>query len=233
MYFTTVSFGPNSTVAIKFTGADAVPGERIMARPLGVKFKYFKLELASPPLPSTLAHADIVLSGEREHPSRPTKLTWAQIMEEEPFEGDHWDGIFSKPSMLDGDTSPSLTPSESELVSEDELSEQATPEDLIANQSSLRIPSHLTFGNVPPSQSDYFRGSSLQTREAVEKLRSKQNWRVEWQPDAEWNRPFNLADPSTLAAAVERILDTRLSNHFTIPKVCKTLYLIHLLMRLI
>ena len=56
-------------------------------------------------------------------------LTWADILAEEPFEGQHWEGAYGlprgavrtdgEPTDLDSDSSPSLSP----LEDEDELEE--------------------------------------------------------------------------------------------------------------
>ena len=43
-----------------------------------------QLELSSPPAPSTLAHAEIVLTMGKAASEEPPELTWKRIMEEEP-----------------------------------------------------------------------------------------------------------------------------------------------------
>jgi gamma-tubulin complex component 5 len=141
-------------------------------------------------------------------------------MEEEPFEGDHWDGIFSKPSSgtILHDLSPSLSPSELDSVPDEDLSDSSLSEELITEHSSSPKTLHHAVNGMP-SHSEYFRGSSLESREAIESLRSKQNWRPEWRSDADWNRPFNIADPSTLAAAADRTLGQRLTGNGGVVKV--------------
>ena len=52
-----------------------------------------QLELSSPPAPSTLAHAEIVLTMEKAASEEPPELTWKRIKEEEPLEGEHWQEI--------------------------------------------------------------------------------------------------------------------------------------------
>ena len=51
------------------------------------------MELSSPPAPSTLAHAEIVLTMEKAAFEETPELIWKRIMEEEPLEGEHWQEI--------------------------------------------------------------------------------------------------------------------------------------------
>lgn len=178
----------------------------------------FLLELAAPPLPSTLAHADIVLSGEREFSAKSNKLTWKQIMEEEPFEGDHWEGVFSPGRAYEGDTSPSFA-SDQESEAEGFLSHSGESQESETSYTSTPAPIGQILTEAVYTQSEYFQGSSSESRELVERLRGKQTWRREWEMDVNWNRPFNTADPSTFAATVSRVMEARVGGRIQVPKV--------------
>lgn len=139
-------------------------------------------------------------------------------MKEEPFEGEHWKGVFSSGVPEDGDTSPSST-SERESDVEDELSHSGESDESMTSFSSP--PAHLgqVLAMAVPTRSEYFQGSSIESRQLMERLREKQTWREGWSMDVKWNRPFNTADPSTLAAAVSRIMEPRIGGRTLTPKV--------------
>jgi gamma-tubulin complex component 5 len=141
-------------------------------------------------------------------------------MKEEPFEGEHWEGVFSSGVRVDGDTSLSSM-SERDSGVEDELSHSGDSDESMTSLSSP--PAHL--GQVLPSpvptRSEHFQGSSIESRQLMERLREKQTWREEWSMDVKWNRPFNTADPSTLAAAVSRIMEPRIGGRILTPKVSR------------
>jgi gamma-tubulin complex component 5 len=138
-------------------------------------------------------------------------------MKEEPFEGEHWEGVFSSGAPEDGDTSPSTSERESEV--EDEVSHSRESDE---SMTSLSLPSarlgQVLAGDVP-TQSEYFQGSSIESRQHMERLREKQTWKEGWSMDVKWNRRFNTADPSTLAAAVSRIMEPRIGGRMFTPKV--------------
>ncbi|KAG6812942.1 hypothetical protein H0H92_015262 [Tricholoma furcatifolium] len=55
------------------------------------------IELSNPPTSLTEHHASSILY-KRSNPSPPPpKLTWASIVAEEPFEGEHWEGVYGLP----------------------------------------------------------------------------------------------------------------------------------------
>jgi gamma-tubulin complex component 5 len=176
------------------------------------------MELMNPPAPSTLAHADIVLSGERETISKAGKLTWAQIMAEEPFEGEHWEGIFG-PKTPYNDDSDSLSDELSSEFDEPPESNGSAPTSPSVAQDRLLAPvTTLSTGALVP-YAELFRGSSLEGREVAERLRKQQYWWHEWEADTRWDRPFNLADPSTLAATADRLIYSRPGIDIIPPKV--------------
>ncbi|KAG8793392.1 hypothetical protein FRC17_008459 [Serendipita sp. 399] len=177
----------------------------------------FLLELASPPLPSTLVHADIILSGERELSKKDKKLTWTKILEEEPLEGEHWEEILNPTHFVYDDDGDSLSSwgsdGQPELVSD---TDAETP---IRDPES---PVPVSGGQMIALKSErltYLRPSALTNREIVEGLRSKQSWRPEWNSAIRWNRPFNVADPSTLGATADSVSSSsRLSIRTITPR---------------
>ncbi|PVF95510.1 hypothetical protein CPB86DRAFT_787976, partial [Serendipita vermifera] len=178
----------------------------------------FLLELATPPVPSTLAHADIVLSGDYEPSSKPGKLTWAQIMEEEPFEGEHWVGIFS-PGKGGPETDSSFS---SEPEQESEMGDDRSKSDFSENSmTSDTSPASTPIANILDIQINHFRAPSLQDREVAETLREDQYWRPAQNNIVQWNRKFYIADPSTLAATVDKIFVPRLNEFSAGPKAVK------------
>jgi len=139
-------------------------------------------------------------------------------MKEEPFVGEHWEGVFSSVVPGDGDTSPSSM-SERESDIEDGLSHSGESDESVTSFSSAPAHSGQFLAMNVPAQSEYFQGSSIESRQLMERLREKQTWRERWSMDVKWNRPFNTADPSTLAAAVSRITEPRIGGRTLTPKV--------------
>jgi gamma-tubulin complex component 5 len=156
-----------------------------------------------------LVQADIVLSEEHEPSSKPGKLTWAQIMEEEPFEGEHWAGIF--PNGKDAhDTDSSFS---SEMEQESEMEDDDSKSDLSENSMTSDTSStSLPTANILDTQINHFRAPSMENREVAETLREEQYWRPSQTAKLQWNRKFHLADPSTLAATVDKLFVPRFSE---------------------
>ncbi|KAG1717437.1 Spc98 family-domain-containing protein [Suillus paluster] len=141
-------------------------------------------------------------------PEAPPSLTWKDILDEEPFEGQHWEGVYGLPpgSTIEGweQMSDSSTPS---LSPWDEDSD-----DLDDNDS-------FTYTEDPPSSpvpveriSSYGQPNlslSYHHRRVVEELQARQYWREEWRTDADVSQPFNLGDASTLGPSLSRALGER------------------------
>ncbi|KAG8749696.1 hypothetical protein FRC14_001179, partial [Serendipita sp. 396] len=179
----------------------------------------FLLELSSAPLPSTLVHADIILSGERELSKKEKKLTWTKILEEEPLEGEHWEGIFDSIRLTYDDDGDSLSSWGSDNEDENLLSD-VEPED--ASPNGLKLSRSAPEEYLPVVRSDlfnHFPNPAYTNREIVEAIQQKQSWRPEWDPKILWNRPFNVADPSTLGAMADSVsFSSKLSIRTTTPR---------------
>ena len=128
-------------------------------------------------------------------PAPAATLTWAEILAEEPFEGEHWEGIFtpSKNSQREEwDSSPSLSPLNSDDLAldedNDELSDHEMPSSPYSEPSSIPQP-QTSLENFP---------YTYEHRNQFEQLRNKQYWRNEWRIDGHDESGFDLGNPSTL-----------------------------------
>ena len=121
-------------------------------------------------------------------------MTWAEILAEEPFEGEHWEGIYDG-HQNDWDTTPSLSPLNSDdlaLDNDDSLStsDYEVPASSLSKQVEKEPwPSTQAKANVP---------HTYVHRKAFEDLHARQYWRDGWTSDADPKRIFDLWDPSTL-----------------------------------
>ncbi|KAH8834345.1 Spc98 family-domain-containing protein [Flagelloscypha sp. PMI_526] len=162
------------------------------------------LQLSHAPSPSSLAYADSYLENIRNPPQAPKLLTWETILAEEPFEGEHWKGVYGLPpgsvkrdpddsdgsSSLESSLEMSPLHSELDLRRRDSTSSEDSPPVAEKVQEPSRRMAPYTFAH----------------RTAYENLKHSQYWRPEWRGDADVERPFNLGDPSTLGPAYERLL---------------------------
>ena len=152
-----------------------------------------QLELSSPPTPSTLAHAEVVLTTEKSALEERPELIWKRIMEEEPFEGEHWEEIGvsnrirSTPSSgSDSDSDDTRSRSEDSTIS---TVSHASSSDHRKTATPL----------TPPIN------EALRNRMIVEKLQKNQCWRADWRGDMTLDAPFRLADPASFGPTSSRI----------------------------
>ncbi|KAJ4479162.1 Spc98 family-domain-containing protein [Lentinula aciculospora] len=184
------------------------------------------LAMSSLPEPSTLTHASLYLDAlNNPLPSAENdQLTWKKILEEDPYEGDHWIGIpggipmsrrrrssayvseDNDDELLDDlDTSPSLSPLDSDDVALDD-----TDSEHEIFQSLDKSP----HSGAPTTSAIDTRHRPLYTtyayRQELENLKSKQYWLPDWKigSDVALQRPgtFNIGDASTLGPTLQRIL---------------------------
>jgi gamma-tubulin complex component 5 len=184
-----------------------------MAFPLGVGSHISKISrlpdhlqllvlLSNPPQLSTLALAESYLETAH-NPIAPTRsLTWQDILTDEPFEGQHWEGAYG---LLPGSTvenwenrSSGSTPSLS--LWDDDSDEHG--EDFISPTGSEYS---LEEGEPTTQEFDVINHLPMKVsaqpfahRNTVEELKARQYWRPEWCTDIDTNRSFSLGDPSTL-----------------------------------
>ncbi|KAI0677260.1 Spc98 family-domain-containing protein [Trametes maxima] len=170
--------------------------------------------LSKPPTPVTLRNAESIIQKiENPQHDKPT-LTWKDILAEEPFEGQHWEGVYGLPpgstverweTRSDGST-PSLSPWESES----DLDELHSSSDLSAVPESpplAPITQQRTGESAMGSTRDPI--NMYRHRQDVEELQARQYWRAEWRAEADVDKPFNIGDASSLAPSFHRALGSR------------------------
>jgi len=160
-----------------------------------------QLYLNRQPEESTLRFADAYLE-ERANPQpTPKTLTWADILADDPFEGEHWEGVYGLPPGFvksskdeeDWDSSRSLSP-----LNSDDL---ALDEDDSTSSSDCNPPhsptSLVDFQGEPQAKEDNAADPHEQRRVA-EELKSRQYWREDWRTDADPWPTFDIGNPSSL-----------------------------------
>lgn len=156
-----------------------------------------------PPSPSTLSYASIFLSNLRDPLLPPPSLTWKDILAEEPFEGQHWEGAYGLHpgstkenwETISEGSATSLSPlhdsDEDDLTQDEEsLSSFDSGDGSVASPIALLAPRKMDTRNS--------RSEKYHHRKAFEELQGRQYWRAEWRTDASLSRPFYLGDASTL-----------------------------------
>ena len=128
-------------------------------------------------------------------------LSWDTILAEEPFTGQHWQGVYGLPAGAviktwddngsDSEFTPPLSPAshhqfplqdEERLFESDDI--QDTWESVSKSEDGVDLDDSIE--------------RSLQLRFQLEALEKRQYWRQNWQTDANTSNPFDISDPSTL-----------------------------------
>ena len=138
-------------------------------------------------------------------PSVPT-LTWADILADEPFEGEHWEGVYGLPpgtvrlssqteprDREEWDSTPSLSPLNSDDLALDEDSSFSS-----ADYETPLSPPSITLSAELSTSAVIKLPHSYQHRRQFEELHAKQYWRDDWHTDAVLRSDFDIGDPSTL-----------------------------------
>lgn len=175
---------------------------------------YGQVKLSLPPTSETDSYAESYLQALKNPPSPPKILTWADILAEEPFEGEHWEGVYGLPassvrksrrdddgSSRSGDSTPSLSPLNSddlELNEDDSFSSadydtDELPPPLPSSTTNLFVP----IETKPPH--------TFAHRKVFEDLQAKQYWRDDWRSDVDVGKPFDLGDASTLGVYLMKL----------------------------
>ncbi len=171
-----------------------------------------QLALTAHPTEDTLQYAAKLVEAIRNPPLPDPGLTWKDILAEEPFEGQHWEGAYGLPSgsvrsglahPADSDTeSPSLSPI-SDIDDFDTLSSIDATEE---SEVSFDVQTPPPYDRDARSASTERLSQALLLREEIESLQSHQYWRDNWCTDADVSRPFNISDPATLGNPSARSL---------------------------
>ncbi len=127
-------------------------------------------------------------------------LTWKKILEDDPFEGEHWEGVYGMPpGSIKNQREPDSDSDASSLWSlhSDDLDVEHSSDSL---PTSPRSPSPIALQSSPafiPSLPD-IRLSVLHRKE-VEDLQARQYWRSDWKmPVQGTSTRFDIGDASTL-----------------------------------
>lgn len=124
-------------------------------------------------------------------------LTWEAILAEEPFEGEHWEGIYPRSTddqfdARSGSSTPSLSPwDDSDL--DESVSSPSLP-DIAEDAVPPEHASSVDKAHLPPA--------AYRHRQDVEDLQARQYWRSEWRTDISTTRAFNIGDASTLGSCI-------------------------------
>ncbi|KAI9569285.1 Spc98 family-domain-containing protein, partial [Boletus coccyginus] len=160
--------------------------------------------LSSAPSNATYAFAETYQDARPSEP--PSPITWKEILAEDPFEGQHWEGVYGLPagSTVEGweTRSGGSTPSLSPWDEDDSLDSDGTP------PSFEDLPPPVT---TTPAESNSHHRVHYQRNhlELIERLKAHQYWRDDWKIDVDVSRPFDIGDPSTLGPAMLRVLGER------------------------
>lgn len=140
-------------------------------------------------------------------------MTWKDILAEEPFEGQHWEGAYGLPpgstvedwEVHSGGSTPLLSPMD------DDSDDDFDSDDLLSSASLDLGKSDASPGPSAKclSSRSELNNHRYQHRADVEDLQARQYWRPEWRTDAELTRPFDLGDASTLGTEVTYLLNER------------------------
>lgn len=135
-------------------------------------------------------------------------MTWKDILAEEPFEGEHWEGVLDSETRDDKgwDTTPSLSPLSSDLEDADSISSvsyeghRRTRRDTNGEPREDQEEPPVAGGPSAP-------GSSVPPhthvhRKEFEELQAMQYWRTDWKGYVQPSKQFNIGDPSTLGESL-------------------------------
>ncbi|PPQ68598.1 hypothetical protein CVT26_003387 [Gymnopilus dilepis] len=171
----------------------------------------FLLALNKPPTDVTLMKAQTYLETIANPPPPPPSLTWADILAEDPFEGEHWEGvdlpgskqgISRREGVEEWDSSPSLSPLSDDDdfdLDKGDVSFSSARYQESSDSSPPRSPS-------PPLPRTAGVRYPYEDRKVFEELRAKQYWRDDWHTDANVHPEFDIGDPSTLGPTLSRVL---------------------------
>ncbi|TFK72036.1 hypothetical protein BDN72DRAFT_932310 [Pluteus cervinus] len=186
----------------------------------------FLLAMSSPPTRETEFYAEEYLDRIRNPEAPPKPLTWADILAEEPFEGEHWEGVYGLPpgtvrrsaeyASSSDETGPSLSPLSDEESDEDgSLSPRSYGPKVPAQEAQPQVEQR---HSRPPYNHAH--------RQVVEDLQSQQYWKDQWKSDVDTYRPFSLGEASTFGPTIQKaLLPDELM--FALDKTCSSQRYIH------
>ncbi|KAF8991906.1 hypothetical protein BDZ89DRAFT_1151313 [Hymenopellis radicata] len=157
--------------------------------------------LANAPESSTSTYASSYLFNLNAPPPAVEVLTWKKILEDDPFEGEHWEGVYGMPpGSIKNQREPDSDSDASSLWSlhSDERSSDSLP-------TPPRSPSPTSSPAFTPSLPD-IRLSVLHRKE-VEDLQARQYWRSDWRmPVQGMSTRFDIGNASTLGPTLQNVM---------------------------
>jgi gamma-tubulin complex component 5 len=160
-----------------------------------------KILLSEPPTPLTVEHAELYLEKSKAPRVDPVSISWKSILDEEPFEGQHWEGIYGLPpgSTVEGWETRSLdsTPPYSPLP----LGDISDISPSLSSTDSLPSVETKFFLNQDADLARMATMSSFGHRQLIEDLQRRQYWRSEWQTDAASTSSFAIRNASSLGTS--------------------------------
>lgn len=161
--------------------------------------------MSQPPSGVTHAFSDVYLDKIHNPAKENAPLTWKEILAEDPFEGQHWEGAygFAPGSIIEtwesrSDGTDSLSTMEDSESADDDQESPIEPE-------THPHPPEIHLPLVSLTEATRLRDNKYAYRQVVEDLKAKQYWRPEWHTDAFVGRPFDLGDASTLGPSSRRL----------------------------
>jgi hypothetical protein len=154
--------------------------------------------LSVPPTQLAIVRAEDYLESSGTPRTDPVSVSWRAILDEEPFEGQHWEGVYGLPpgSTVEGwetmslDSTPPYSPLSLDefgdfspsISSADSLPALGAERSLNQLAHSAHMTALSTFGH----------------RQLVEDLQRRQYWRTDWRTDASLGFSFSMTDASSL-----------------------------------
>ena len=174
---------------------------------------FIQATLSLPPDQSTHEFAESYLQRAYNPPRPSGHLTWAEILAEEPFHGQHWEGVYRLPpgSTVEGwelqssGSEPSLSPWDDDYNrgdGSDSLSLAGSLTSMRFEENEGSLPDERGRDDEAPLKNvpEFYK-----YRQAFEDLQARQYWRPEWRIRADLDRPFSLGNHSTLAPSLDKI----------------------------
>lgn len=135
----------------------------------------------------------------------PPGLSWAEILAEEPFTGQHWEGVYGLPvgSVVPLNGQGDDANSDDSLLSlsllDDDFGLVDIPSSSSTDESSVLTPSITEEGTHSDMEAWSKQIEAYRSRTEVENLQARQYWRSDWRMDPRtFSQPFNIGHSSSL-----------------------------------
>ncbi|KAI0698574.1 Spc98 family-domain-containing protein [Cytidiella melzeri] len=163
--------------------------------------------LSQTPNSATLDSAEQLIDRIKNPNRPPSGLTWAEILAEEPYAGQHWEGVYGlPPGSVKRDEDEGDAASDNSLLSLSLLDDDFGQEDSLSSSCEIWSEDGAAESPLTPEPDDagYMQQWSKEIaahshRFEVEQLQARQYWRAEYANDAQaLNCPFSVGNAATL-----------------------------------